>query len=185
MRWLVVVLLLAGCEGCATIPYTAVLPLNLPQIGLAGQTVCDYNDHPVIIINQALTSNEFELQSVLVHERVHVTQIERVGNCTAFMFSYSNSARVRLVSEAEAYCAELQYRVNFGKMEREFGVDRIVKVLSESDRYRLREEVDSFAVRKLVKGLQGCRPDEGGIGDLSELRQIPPRSVRSLSYPLG
>ena len=64
--------------------------------------------------------------------------------------------------------AELEYRVNHGGLERGYGINRIVETLTTSTRYKLGEEVDSSAVAKLVRGLQGCRSDTGGLGSLSK-----------------
>ena len=162
-------LLMAGCEGCVVIqPYTAILPLNMPQAGMSGQTLCDLNGVPTVVVSHLLLGNDMELNAVLVHERVHVRQVQRHGNCNAFMFAYTNSVQFRIEVEAEAYCAELEYRVNHGGLERGYGINRIVETLTTSPRYKLGEEVDSSAVAKLVKGLSGCRPDQGGLGSLSE-----------------
>ena len=169
MKYLFFILLLAGCQGCATTtPYTAVLPLNMPQAGLGGQTVCDLNNVPVIVVSKTLLENEFELESVLTHERVHVRQVRDSGDCRAFMFTYTSNVQFRMAQEAEAYCAELDYRVRVGGLGKDYGISRIVSLLTTSERYTLGEEVDSSVVAKLVKGLQGCRPDTGRLGSLSK-----------------
>jgi hypothetical protein len=93
--------------------YTAVLLIDDTLDVALGRTACDLNDNAVIYLRGGMARGQ--LESVLLHERIHVAQTRAfAAGCSAYVARYNSDDAFRLRVEAEAFCGvyEVQMRVS-------------------------------------------------------------------------
>jgi hypothetical protein len=80
--------------------------LNLPN-GANAMTTCTSTDTPVIFVKARYAADADTLDLLLVHEEVHVRQINKFpGGCAAAEARFRSDPVFRLDMEAEAYCVQ-------------------------------------------------------------------------------
>jgi hypothetical protein len=110
-RWsAIVAAFLAACASSrivtVVVPYVPVLHLEPTNQRWLGAASCDVQGQPVIWLHPALSASHAPW--VLLHERVHVLQMESAGGCERFDRRVRADSMYRLRMEAESYCAVLE-----------------------------------------------------------------------------
>lgn len=108
VAWSVMTILITGCAP----KYVPVVWVPMPGPNL-GVTTCDTAGQVVIILNASdeVHMEEYGLGHVLLHEQIHVSQVQKAGSCRQFMKKYNEDKKFAFDIEAEAYCGELEFRV--------------------------------------------------------------------------
>lgn len=99
---LLAISLVLGCVVVRT-GEAPIIPMNI--FPLSGQTICAVNNIPVILIEPRVWEGR-DREHTIVHEKVHVRQILRFGDCFKFMRKYSSDKVFRVRMEREAYCEQ-------------------------------------------------------------------------------
>lgn len=109
-RW-VVLLSLVGCSGCFPQPYVAPI-IARPMNGDLAQTVCSWNNLPVIFGDTAILGSADE-EIVMEHERVHAARMVAYrGGCWPYLYRYSSDRQFKVAEEMAAYCAEGRFAMS-------------------------------------------------------------------------
>lgn len=112
-RWLIVIAMcilwgVLVLTSCAT-HYVPVVRYNQAT---TGGTNCDQRNNPVILVADGVTPEEMFF--IRIHEEQHVRDIQEWGDCKAFMERYAIDGAFKFDTEARAYCADLNARVEAG-----------------------------------------------------------------------
>ncbi len=110
ITWLVLFgLLLIVVTMVRSSKHTTVISSDIP--GREGETICDVDNRPVIILNSEVVGTTEE-RFVRIHEFTHVRAMH--GNCQLFQSRYNLDPTFRVAEELRAYCTEAIERVRYG-----------------------------------------------------------------------
>lgn len=113
MRALPFLLLLA----CATrLPlagsYAAPVLAHEMRPGRLGETVCAWNNLPIVLVDSAVLRSE-DAEIILVHEQTHASRaLAYRGGCWPYLRRYLEDKAFRVGEELTAYCAEGRFAIS-------------------------------------------------------------------------
>ena len=124
-------LLIAACATSRQAYVAPILPYTLPD-SVAGQTVCGWNNLPLIFAQPPILDSRYN-NLLNIHEQQHASDMFNYkGGCWAFYYEYRRNVQFRIDAEYRAYCKEGQaaLRQNANPFE---VWDRIRKALTDLD----------------------------------------------------
>lgn len=185
----------AGCASAIRVPWVysdlTTVRDNGDTIVFAGRVICAPSDSlPFMVFHYELRNDPKERFFMKIHEDVHVRQSFRVG-CVKHAIRYGSDEQYRFRAEFEAYCAEIQARVDAG-----FVKSVLIDNTSERIPYVYELQLTKEEVkRQLTYNCGGPnagvsqipRPDgktsgEDYLDSLPELRWFPRWADSELSY---